>query len=161
MTTTTSSIFASSLFTNAAAGLFAVAATLATVSTVRAETGAADFRTQVESSIDKTLRLPQGNDDFRTGIATIAVTINGKGKVEATHLVRSSGIAVFDREALRTARAVSYPVTGKSGTIAMVLGFNKPVTDEMQKEGRRLVVAWRDEQRIMLANNIAAQQPDS
>ena len=158
---TTNRIFASSALTNIAASLFAVAATLTTVSTVRAETGVADFRNHVESSIDKTLRLPQGKDDARQGIATVAVTVDARGKVETTDLVRSSGIRAFDREALRTARTVSYPATGKSRTVAMVLGFNRTITEGMQGEANRLVTAWRDDRRVRLAEGIAAQQPDS
>lgn len=157
---TSHSIFASSTLTNLTAGFLAVAATFATVSTVRAETGTADFRTQVEHSIDQTLRLPQGKDDFRKGIATVAVTVGADGKVVAADLVRSSGISIFDREALRTAHVASYPATGKTRTIAMVLGFNRTVTPEMQGEAGRAVLAWRDENRVMLANRIAAQQPD-
>lgn len=158
---TSNRIFASGAFTNIAALALAVAATATTISTVRAEPGTADFRASVASSIDGTLRLPRGRNDFRKGIATIAVTVDAKGRVEAADLVRSSGVGAFDREALRTARAVSYPATGEPRIVAMVLGFNRPVNSEIQREARRDVVAWRDDRRVMLAKGIAAQQPDS
>lgn len=155
-------LFASSALTNIAAGLFAVAVTLATVSAVRAEEpGIAGFRAGVEKDIDRKLRLPPGQSEGRHGIATIAVTIDANGKVETADLVRSSGFDAFDREALRTAHAVSYPATGTPRTVAMVLGFNQPVNDQARNEGRRLVTAWRAGQRVMLAKDNAARQPDS
>lgn len=159
---TTNRIFGSSALTSFAAGLFALAATFATVSTVRAEEfGVADFRNHVEDSIDKTLRLPEAIDEDHRGVATVAVIVDANGKVRTADLIRSSGFGAFDQEALRTARAVSYPETGKPRTVAMVLGINRPVGAKARREGQRLVTAWRAGQCVMLANDTAAQQPDS
>lgn len=151
---TTNRIFASSALTSFAAGLSALAATFATVSTVRAEeTGVADFRKHVENSIDKTLRLPEGINERHRGVATVAVIVDANGKVRTADLIRSSGFGAFDREALRTARAVSYPASGKPRTLAMVLSINRPASAKARSEGQRLVTAWRAGQRVMIAND--------
>ncbi|MPT48854.1 MAG: energy transducer TonB [Sphingobium sp.] len=119
------------------------------------------FRQQVERNIDKTLSLSAVQNSRQRAIATVAVTIAADGSVRNAHLVRTTGVTRFDREALRTAQTVSYPATGKTRTVAMVLGFNQPVTAENQQEGQRLVLAWRGDQRVMLATTSAAHQPDS
>lgn len=121
----------------------------------------AAFRQQVERSIHRNLSDAAVKGSDQRGIATIAIRVAPDGSVSSAHLVRPTGITRFDQEALRTARAVSYPATGKGRTVAMVLGFNQPVTAAREQEGQRLVLAWRNDQRVMLANRSAAQQPDS
>jgi TonB family protein len=113
------------------------------------------FQKSVEASINNNLRLPMNTD--RKGVATIAVSIDGKGAVSDTNIVQSSGHASFDREAIRTARAVSYPATGKPHTMAMVLGFNQPATNRQVSHGKQLVDAYRTDRRQLLANETTVQ----
>jgi len=154
-----------SVFSNygmkAAAGIFAIAATFGTVATVRAETGNGDFRAAVETSIDQEMRLPHSMNNKRHGVATVAVTIDGAGNVQSTHIVKSSGYGSFDQEAIRTARTVTYPASGKNRTVAVVLGFNEKVKTHAQVEGRALVAAWAKDQRVLMADKNATAQPDS
>ena len=146
--------------TRAVATLLATAMTLATFSAARAETGA-DARTHIENSIDKELRLPNGQLDGRHGTATLAVTIDANGRIEAVKLLKSAGYGSFDREAIRTASRVSYPASARGRTVAMVLGFNEKVSTKMQAEAGAIVTAWLNTNKVMLANTTTAQQPDS
>lgn len=125
------------------------------------EDGTAGFRATVERGISKQLNRHNGQTDSRKGIATVAIFIDGEGKVLATGIAHSTGWADLDREALRTAQTVSYPATGKPRSVAMVLGFNRQVTADMHKAARQEVLAWQRDQRLMLANTYDAQQPDS
>jgi len=154
-----------SIFQNAirpiAAGTLALTLGLGLAGAAQAKDGAQDVRTVVAQGIDKTLRLPNPLDGARRGIATVAVTIDGKGEVRSADIVRSSGWHDYDREALRTTRSISYPATGKTSSIVMVLGFNKEVTTDMQQTAKQQFLAWRQEQRVRLANSNEAQQPDS
>ncbi|MDB5715178.1 MAG: TonB family protein [Sphingomonadales bacterium] len=113
------------------------------------------FQKSVEASIDNNLRLP-GNTNSK-GVATVAVSIDADGSVSDANVVKSSGHASFDREALRTARAVSYPATGKARTIAMVLGFNEPAPSSAISQGKQLVDAYRNDKRQLLADKSTAQ----
>ena len=144
----------------AAAGVLAIAATFGTVATVQAKEPAG-FKTAVEASIDNQMRMPSLVTKERHGIATVAVLIDGNGEVLSTRVIRSSGHGSFDREALRTARTVSYPATGEDQTVAMVLGFNQKVKPQDRAAGREVVAAWAKEQRVMMANKNATAQPDS
>ena len=83
------------------------------------------------------------------------------GRSRDIRLVKSSGDSDFDKEALDIAHRVSYPASGSQRTLAMVLGFNQHADKSAQTKGARLVQAWLDDQRVMLANKTTAQQPDS
>lgn len=67
------------------------------------------------------------NGDFaqtsETGVATIAVRIDANGEVLSAEVAGSSGHAALDREALSTAKSVSYPKGNKARTVAVVLNF--------------------------------------
>lgn len=144
------------------AALLATGMTLITFSAARADTGA-DYRTKVETSIDKELRLPEASLAGRHGTATLAVTVDTNGRVESVRLLKSAGFTSFDREAIRTANRVSYPASSKGRTVAMVLGFNEQVSAKAQAEGGEIVTAWAAEQdrKIRLAQQTTTQQPDS
>jgi TonB family protein len=114
----------------------------------------AGFQKSVEASIDRNLRLPVADN---SGVATVAITVDGNGEVLAADVVKSSGQSRYDREALRTARAVDYPATGKTRTVAMVLGFNQPATKAAIVQGKQLVDAYRTDRRQMLADKTTDQ----
>lgn len=149
-----------------ATGALALCFGLGLAGVAQAQEKPAEFRAVVEQGIDRTLRLPRTpsdalrNRDNRAAIATLAVTIDGKGKVDAADIVQSTGWRDFDAEALRTARAITYPATGKTRSIAMVLGFNRKVTADMRQAAQQQLLAWREDQRVRLANRIDADQPD-
>ncbi len=155
----------STIFQNAirpiAAGTLALAMGLGLAGAAHAKDANQDFRTKVEQGIDKNLRLPTTMDSARKGIATVAVTIDGNGTVRSADIVKSSGWKDYDKEALRTARSISYPATGTTSSVAMVLGFNKEVTADMQQAAKQQFLAWRQEQEVRLAGRNEAQQPDS
>ncbi|MDB5701879.1 MAG: TonB family protein [Sphingomonadales bacterium] len=121
----------------------------------QAHAAPAGFQKSVEASIQNTMRLP-GNTDSK-GVATVAVSIDANGSVSNADVVKSSGNASFDREAVRTARAVSYPATGNARTIAMVLGFNQPAPRAAISQGKQLVDAFRTDRRQLLADKSTAQ----
>ena len=115
----------------------------------------AGFQKSVEASIENNLRMPVTTD--RKGVATVAVSIDANGSVSDASVVKSSGHLSFDREAVRTARAVSYPATGKARTVAMVLGFNQPAPRHAISQGKQLVDAYRNDRRQLLADQSTAQ----
>lgn len=115
----------------------------------------AGFQKSVEASIDNNLRMPANAPS--KGVATVAVIIDANGSVSDAQVVQSSGHSVLDREAIRTARAVSYPATGKPRTLAMVLGFNQPATAAQASHGKQLVDAYRTDRRQLLADKTTAQ----
>ncbi len=157
---TDSNIFLSNALTRAAAGALAIAMTFVTVSAAKAETNN-EYRANVEAGIAQKMRMPVTAKQGRHGVATLAVTISAEGAVQSVDVVKSSGIAAFDREAIRTAQQVTYPATANSRTIAMVLGFNEQVQPAHQRAGQKLVAAYIGDQKVMLANSTTAQQPDS
>ncbi|WP_293883416.1 energy transducer TonB [Sphingomonas sp.] len=134
------------------AAFFSIA--VAGIAVPSAHAAPAGFRQSVQASIDNTMRLPATRGQ---GVATVAISIDANGMVNDANLVNSSGVASFDREAVRTARAVSYPATGKSRTIAMVLGFNQPASAIQISQGKRLVEAYRTDRRQLLADKTTAQ----
>lgn len=115
----------------------------------------AGFQKSIEASIENNLRMPSNSDT--KGVATVAVSIDAKGAVRDASVVKSSGHARFDREAIRTARAVSYPATGKSRTVAMVLGFNQPAPAIEISRSKQLVEAYRNDRRQLLADKSTDQ----
>jgi len=159
MTTSTS------LFQRAGRRFFAGALTLSlgvgVAATAQAKGDGAGFRSHVEKGIDRTLRLPKPTDERRSAVATVAVRLDATGRILSTDIVQSAGWEDLDSEALRTARTVAYPAPGRTVTVAMVLGFNQRVTADMQKKAEQRVLAWREEQRVKLADKTDARQPDS
>jgi TonB family protein len=115
----------------------------------------AGFQKSVEASIANNLRMPIATNS--KGVATVAISIDASGAVSEANVVKSSGNASFDREAIRTARAVSYPATGEARTIAMVLGFNQPAPREAIVQSKQLVDAYRNDHRQLLADKSTAQ----
>ncbi|MGD9811994.1 MAG: energy transducer TonB [Sphingobium sp.] len=150
----------SDTFTRVAAGALAVALTAVTVTAAKAETDG-KFRDAVETGIRNELRLPSGSIDSRRGTAIVAVSVDSAGNVRNAQIVQSAGFSGFDREALRTARTVSYPATGENRTVAMVLGFNQQVAENTSGKAAKLVAAYAEKQKVMFADKTSAQQPDS
>lgn len=134
---------------------FLAVSTLAIATPARAE-APVGFQKAVETSIGQTLRFPKGNS-ARTGVATVAVVVDANGAVKAATLVGASGTAAFDAEALRTAKTVRYPATGKARTVAMVLGFGQPATAADAARGKVIVEAYRSDSRRLLASDTTAQ----
>jgi TonB family protein len=149
-----------SILTRATASVLAGVATFTLFSTVHAKTDA-DFQAKVESGIEQEMRLPNTYKQGRSGTAIVALTVSADGQVQSATLVQSAGNAAFDREALRTANTVSYPSTGATRTVAMVLGFNQKVTEQAQRDAVALAENFSAKQKVMLANDMTAQQPDS
>ena len=59
----------------------------------------------------------------KTGVATVAVRVDAEGRVMSAGLVGSTGSRTLDSEALRTAKAVTYPKSERGHTVAVVLKF--------------------------------------
>jgi len=133
---------------------FAVSA-VAIASPARADTPQ-NFTQSVEANIAKTLRYPSSIDN-RAGVATVAVSLDANGGVTNASLVRSTGVRVLDAEALRTAKAVSYPATGKPRAIAMVLSFGQTAGRADTAKARAVVEAYRADNRRLLASETKAQ----
>ena len=122
------------------------------VSPARAET-ATSARASIERSIDANLRTPPSLRGENAGIVTLSVSVAADGSVSDVSVMKSSGFRSFDREAVRTARAVAYPA-GQDRTIAMVLGFNREVPDVAKAQASRLLAAYRSDPRHLLAQNV-------
>ena len=73
-----------------------------------------------------------------TGIATIAVRIDADGKVLSADVAGSTGHAVLDREALLSAKSVTYPKGDRARTVAVVLSFGN-VAKPSATQSARLV----------------------
>lgn len=160
---TNSYMFRTGLLTTMSAAALAFIGTAATVASVHADTGKASFRNHVETSIARHLRLPDDKAHSPAGVATVAVGIDADGAVRSTSLLRSSGVAAYDEEALRTAQTVSYPATGKPRTVAMVLGFNRTVSATEQRQAQQLadnITNTGRDRDIRLAETVSAQ-PES
>jgi len=111
------------------------------------------FRTQVERNIATTMALPKGTT---SGVATVAVSVAADGSVLSAEIAKSSGNAAYDREALRTANAVSYP-KGAARTVAMVLGFNRDVTRSERVAAEKQIARLRSDNRRLQATLTTAQ----
>lgn len=138
----------------------ACTAAITSAAPARAETDTA-YRSAVEQSIDREIILP-GMTKGRQGVTTLAVTVRPDGTVRSIDIVKSSGFAVFDKAAIRTAQRVTYPAARETRKLAMVLGFNRQVLPEQQSKARALVAAWLTDTKTRLAAETSiAQQPDS
>ncbi len=116
----------------------------------------ADFTKSVEASIDRNLDFPIGNYG-RKGVVTVAVTVAADGSVSAASVAKSSGVSAFDLEAVRAAKRVTYPATGKTQTVAMVLGFGKRATARDAVLGKQIVDARTNDSRRLLATETTAR----
>ncbi len=125
---------------------------MAIASPARADTSSA-FRKAVETSISRNMRVPAST---ATGIVTVSVEVGPDGTIGGATVVQSSGRPALDAEALRTARAVSYPATGKPKTVAMVLGFGRNAGSADTVRGRAIVEAYRNDRRRLLATRTPA-----
>ena len=74
-------------------------------------------------SVEAQLKVDNFAPSSASGIATVAVRIDADGKVLSADVAGSSGHAVLDREALLTAKSVTYPKGTGTRTVAMVLSF--------------------------------------
>lgn len=146
---TTTNSFRDKATVMAATVLFSATCIGAAIAPARAATP--DFKASVERSIDETVQMPAPAS--AKGTATLAVSIDANGAVGDVALVKSSGVPSFDREAVRTAKAVDYPA-GKARTIAMVLGFGERPS---VRNAKALVTAYRNDNRQLLANASSAR----
>lgn len=91
-----------------------------------------DWQAQVERSIDQTLRVPDGALRNRSHAATtVAVNFDADGRYAGATIARSSRDASVDREALRVAKSIAYPVLpsglrGKPQNVAMQISVSQP-----------------------------------
>jgi TonB family protein len=72
------------------------------------------------------------------GVSTIAVRIDADGKVLSADVARSSGHSELDRDALVTAKSVSYPKGNANRLVAVVMKYGK-VSAPAAKESASLV----------------------
>lgn len=154
-------MFNNSIRTVSSAATIMIGTTFLALSAVAIATPAradvpAGFQKAVETSVDNTLRFPAGAN-HRSGVVTVAVSIDADGSVMATSIAKTSGVPSFDAEALHTAKSVSYPATGKRRTVAMVLGFGKRATARDAHAGKQLVDAARSDRRRLLATETTVQ----
>ena len=138
-------------FFNAATVTLSIALLAATASPAHADSGAI---AAIERGIDATLTLPANKP--QTGIATVAVRLDVAGAVESAMVVGSAGNAAFDREAVRTATAVPYPV-GSPRNVVMVLGFGREVTAADRARGTDLAMRYITDRRQLLAGQTGAR----
>ena len=82
----------------------------------------ASWRSEVVARLQRAKRYPRGAEQRREqGVVTLAFTVNRNGGVLARHIVRSSGNAELDQEALATVqRAAPFPPFPASMTQASV-----------------------------------------
>lgn len=93
-----------------------------------------DFVRKVEAQITGDTAAPS----WAKGIATVAVRIDANGKVLSADVAGSTGHAMLDREALLTAKSVTYPKGDRARTVAVVLRFGN-VEQPAATETARLV----------------------
>ncbi len=155
MTTMSSAQIVSSAATVMIGTAFLAVAAIGIATPARADSRA-DFAKTVNARIESTLQIPSSNAQAQ-GVATVAVIVAANGRVESATIARTSGTAAFDREALRTAKTVRYPATGKARTVAMVLGFNRAPDANDFAQGKGVVEAYRTDHRHLLATDTTAQ----
>lgn len=101
----------------------------ATPAAVASPLTVADWQHEVEARIADTLATP--SDVLRDGSsrhAVVNVRFDALGGFDGAAIAQSSGSRTVDREALRTARAIAYPVLpaglrGRPQTVAMKLSY--------------------------------------
>ena len=92
----------------------------------------------------------------KKGVATVSIRINAQGNVQSASLIASTGTKAFDDEAIRTAKAVSYPA-GKSRNVVMVLGFGRGVSATDRAKSVTLANRYLSDPRQLLATETTAQ----
>jgi len=139
-----------STFFNSATTVLSFVVLAAAVAPAKAETS---FKSSVERSIAKTMQIP---DAFpKTGVATVSVRIGADGKVTSADLVGSAGAKAYDAEAIRTAKAVTYPA-GQPRKVVMVLGFGRTVTAADRAHSVTLASQLRTDRRQLMASETTA-----
>jgi TonB family protein len=111
------------------------------------------FRMQVERDIQRMAPVVQQRG---TGVASVAIEVAADGSVLRAEIAKSSGNAFYDREALRTANAVTYP-KGAARTVAMVLGFGRAVTVADREAALKQTARLRSDPRRLQATLTTAQ----
>ena len=91
-----------------------------------------------------------------TGVATVAVRIDADGKVLSADVAGSTGHAVLDREALLTAKSVTYPKGVGTRTVAVVLSYGN-VAKPSATQSARLVNRYVNAKGEALASQSPAQ----
>lgn len=141
-----------STFFNSATTVLSFVVLAAAVSPARADTN--NFRANVERSIDATMKMPTA--ESKAGVATVAVRIDADGSVVNASLVGTTGVPAYDREAIRTAKTVSYPA-GAARDVVMVLGFGREASAQDRAHGATLAAQFRSDRRQLLATETTAQ----
>lgn len=102
-----------------AASLLGTALVFALPQAAQAATTDSSFVRDVEAQLKADAYTPID----ASGVATVAVRIDANGKVQSANIAGSSGHAALDREALLTAKSVTYPKGNTARTVALVLTF--------------------------------------
>jgi TonB family protein len=126
----------------------------AVITPVKAATPS-QFKVAVERSIDAKMQMPVSHYS-KKGVATVSVRIDKSGTVQSANLIASTGTKSFDDEALRTAKAVSYPA-GQSRNVVMVLGFGRTVSISDRAKSVTLANRYLSDRRQLLATETTAQ----
>jgi TonB family protein len=131
------------LTATAGAALFSVTCIAGAVAPAKAADVApitvADWQKNVDRQIDSTLQMPAGAISDGRAIASVAVQFDEHGGFDGASIAQSSGNAALDAEALRTARAIHYPVLpsglrGRPQTVSMKLLFAQPADGNYARE---------------------------
>jgi TonB family protein len=98
-----------------------------------------DWQKSVEHQIDRNLRSPAGLNDGVMRKVHVAIRFDEQGKIAGARVVRSSGLATADAEALRVANKIAYPalpagLRGHAQTIGMNLLFATPSSEQALQE---------------------------
>jgi TonB family protein len=134
---------------------FLALSTVAIATPARADTPI-DFQKVVSVSINDALDFPAGNAS-RKGVVTVAVTVAADGTLTDASVAKSSGVKAFDLEAVRAAKRVRFPATGKTQTVALVLGFGQTATALDAAQGKQIVDARINDRRRLLATETKVQ----
>ena len=102
-----------------AASLLGTALVFALPQAAQAATTDSSFVRDVEAQLKSDTFTPVN----ASGVATVAVRINADGKVQSASIAGSTGHKVLDREALTTAKTLTYPKGDRARTVAVVLTY--------------------------------------
>jgi len=127
--------------------LSAIAVVPAPAHAASAPTSVIAWQANVEKQIARNLRMPENALSIRDhALAQVNVRFNADGQAGSVTLAKSSGDRAADAEALRTARAVRYPVLptelrGHDRTIAMQVYFADAPSLQHDQEANDLKLA--------------------
>ena len=118
----------------AGAAILSTACVLGAVAPAKAaDLSTADWQQSVNREIDRTMEMPSLRRplDGRS-VATLAVRFDDKGGYQGASIVKSSGDRAIDGAALRTARAVRYPVLPATAprSVTMQLVYAEPGAEQ-------------------------------